>query len=115
MSIHAREGTVAWSQRGETAGEVHKYEADVVGFQAPVVWKQGTRLRRHGRDGNTFLDWDVRRAGGKRRALPSAARGRRAEGLGRAAHNYECANEQRIEAAERLVQAFPNTSTSASS
>ena len=35
----------------------HKYEADVVGYQAPVVWKNAQGCVVNDVDGNCFIDW----------------------------------------------------------
>ena len=35
----------------------HRFEADVVGFQAPVVWDHARGCVVTDVDGNTYLDW----------------------------------------------------------
>lgn len=85
----------------------HQYEADVVGFQAPVVWESGRGCVVTDVDGNTYIDWTsgvlVTNVGHCHPHLVEAAQKASAKLL----NNYECANVQRIEAAERFVKALP--------
>jgi len=85
----------------------HKYEADVVGFQAPVVWQSAKGCVVEDVDGNTYIDWTsgvlVTNVGHCHPYLVDAAN----RASGKLLNNYECANEYRIEAAERLVKALP--------
>jgi len=85
----------------------HAYEADVVGFQAPVVWDTARGCVVTDVDGNTYLDWTsgvlVTNVGHCHPHLVAAAQ----KAAGRLLNNYECANVERIEAAERLVKALP--------
>ena len=85
----------------------HNFEADVVGFQAPVVWDHAIGCVVHDVDGNVFLDWTcgvlVTNVGHCHPHLVEAIR----RAAGRILNNYECANVERIEAAERLVKALP--------
>jgi 4-aminobutyrate aminotransferase-like enzyme len=85
----------------------HKYEADVAGFQAPVVWDHALGSVVTDVDGNTYLDWTcgvlVTNVGHCHPHLVEAVR----KASGRLLNNYECANVERIEAAERLVKALP--------
>ncbi|MFA5688300.1 MAG: aspartate aminotransferase family protein [Kiritimatiellales bacterium] len=85
----------------------HQYEADVVGYQAPVVWESGKGCLVHDVDGNVFIDWTsgvlVTNVGHCHPHLVKATK-RASEDL---LNNYECANTYRIEAAERLVKALP--------
>jgi len=85
----------------------HRYEADVVGFQAPVVWKSGRGALVTDVDGNTYIDWTsgvlVTNVGHCHPHLVQAVQKASAELL----NNYECANTYRILAAERLVKALP--------
>ena len=85
----------------------HKYEADVVGFQAPVVWESGRGCMVTDVDGNRYIDWTsgvlVTNVGHCHPHLVAAVQKASAELL----NNYECANTYRIQAAERLVKAFP--------
>jgi 4-aminobutyrate aminotransferase-like enzyme len=85
----------------------HRYEADVVGFQAPVVWESASGCVVSDVDGNAFIDWTsgvlVTNVGHCHPHLVRAT----AEAGARLLNNYECANTYRIEAAERLVKALP--------
>ncbi|MBI5381212.1 MAG: aspartate aminotransferase family protein [Opitutae bacterium] len=85
----------------------HKYEADAVGFQAPVVWDHAQGCVVTDVDGNTYLDWTcgvlVTNVGHCHPHLVAAAQ----KATTRLLNNYECANVERIEAAERLVKALP--------
>jgi 4-aminobutyrate aminotransferase-like enzyme len=85
----------------------HKFEADVVGFQAPVVWDHAKGCVVTDVDGNTYLDWTcgvlVTSVGHCHPHLVAAAQ----KATTRLLNNYECANVERIEAAERLVKALP--------
>lgn len=85
----------------------HRYEADVVGFQAPIVWDHARGSVVTDVDGNTFLDWTcgvlVTNVGHCHPHLVEAAQ----QATARLLNNYECANVERIAAAERLVKALP--------
>lgn len=85
----------------------HKFEADVVGFQAPVVWESGRGCIVKDVDGNTYLDWTsgvlVTNVGHCHPHLVREVQ-KASEML---LNNYECANKHRICAAERLVKALP--------
>ena len=85
----------------------HKFEADVVGFQAPVVWDHAKGSLVTDVDGNTYLDWTcgvlVTSVGHCHPHLVAAAQ----KATARLFNNYECANVERIAAAERLVRALP--------
>ena len=85
----------------------HRYEADVVGFEAPVVWDHASGCVVTDVDGNTYLDWTsgvlVTSVGHCHPHLVAAVR----RASGRLLNNYECASVERIEAAERLVKALP--------
>jgi 4-aminobutyrate aminotransferase-like enzyme len=85
----------------------NKYEADVTGYQAPVVWKSGNGCVVTDVDGNTFLDWTsgvlVANVGHCHPHLVQATQAASGDLL----NNYECANTYRIAAAEHLVKALP--------
>ncbi len=85
----------------------NKYEADVVGYQAPLVWESAKGCVVSDVDGNTFIDWTsgvlVTNVGHCHPHLLQAARNASEDLL----NNYECANTYRIEAAEKLVRALP--------
>jgi 4-aminobutyrate aminotransferase-like enzyme len=85
----------------------HQFEADVVGFQAPVVWDHAKGCVVTDVDGNTYLDWTcgvlVTNVGHCHPHLVAAIQ----KAATRLLNNYECANVERIEAAERLIKALP--------
>jgi len=85
----------------------HQFEADAVGFQAPVVWDHAKGCVVTDVDGNTYLDWTcgvlVTSVGHCHPHLVEAAQ----HATARLLNNYECANVERIAAAERLVKALP--------
>jgi len=85
----------------------HRYEADAVGFQAPVVWHSARGCVVRDVDGNTFIDWTsgvlVTNVGHCHPRLVEAVR----KASGELINNYECANVHRIEAARALVRALP--------
>lgn len=85
----------------------HRYEADLTGFQAPVVWDHARGCIVTDVDGNTYIDWTsgvlVTSVGHCHPHLVAAAQ----RATERLLNNYECANVERIEAAERLVHVLP--------
>jgi 4-aminobutyrate aminotransferase/(S)-3-amino-2-methylpropionate transaminase len=85
----------------------HQFEADVVGFQAPVVWDHAKGCTVTDVDGNTFLDWTcgvlVTNVGHCHPHLVEAVQ----KASARLLNNYESPNVERIEAAERLVKVLP--------
>lgn len=85
----------------------HQYEPDVVGFQAPVVWDHAKGCVVTDVDGNVYLDWTcgvlVTNVGHCHPHLVAAIE----KAATRLLNNYECANVERIEAAERLVKVLP--------
>jgi len=91
----------------ELLNEWHRYEADVVGYQAQVVWKSAKGCVVNDVDGNSYLDWTsgvlVTNVGHCHPHLVRAIN-RASQDL---LNNYECANTYRIEAAKKLVSALP--------
>lgn len=85
----------------------HQYEADVVGYQAQIVWESAKGCLVNDVDGNVFLDWTsgvlVTNVGHCHPHLVKATQ-KASEDL---LNNYECATTYRIEAAERLVNVLP--------
>lgn len=85
----------------------HQFEADPVGFQAPVVWDTAKGCVVTDVDGNKYLDWTcgvlVTNVGHCHPHLVNAIK----KAADRLLNNYECANVERIDAAERLVKALP--------
>jgi 4-aminobutyrate aminotransferase-like enzyme len=107
MAIACVKGPLPGPKGKKLLDKWHKYEADVVGFQAPVVWESGRGCIVTDVDGNTYIDWTsgvlVTNVGHCHPHLVAATQKATAELL----NNYECANTYRILAAERLVRAFP--------
>ncbi|MEI7437814.1 MAG: aspartate aminotransferase family protein, partial [bacterium] len=85
----------------------YKYEADVAGYQAPLVWESARGCVVTDVDGNRYIDWTsgvlVTNVGHCHPHLVAAAQKATAQLL----NNYECANLPRIQAAEALVKALP--------
>ena len=85
----------------------HQFEADVVGYQAPIVWESAHGCVVNDVDGNQFIDWTsgvlVTNVGHCHPHLVKAVQ----EASGQLLNNYECANVQRILAAEKLVKVLP--------
>ena len=83
-------------------------EADSTGYQAPVVWREGRGCTVTDVDGNTYLDWTsgvlVTNVGHCHPHLVGAIQAASA----RLINNYECPNEHRVLAAEKLVEALPD-------
>ncbi|MCL2648758.1 MAG: aspartate aminotransferase family protein [Phycisphaerales bacterium] len=107
MGVTRVNGTLPGPKGKELLERWHKYEADVVGFQAPVVWDHGRGVVVTDVDGNTFIDWTsgvlVTSVGHCHPHLVQAAQ----KASARLLNNYENASVERIEAAERLVKALP--------
>ncbi len=82
-------------------------EAQCTGYQARVVWDRARGVVVTDVDGNTFLDWTsgvlVTNVGHCHPHLVKAVQDASAKLL----NNYECLNEPRVQAAERLVQILP--------
>lgn len=108
MGITDVKGPLPGPKGRELLGRWHKYEADVVGFQAPVVWESASGCVVKDVDGNTYLDWTsgvlVTNVGHCHPHLVKTAQ----EATAQLLNNYECANTYRIMAAERLVKALPD-------
>jgi 4-aminobutyrate aminotransferase len=85
----------------------HTFEANTVGFQAPVVWESGKGVLVTDVDGNVFIDWTsgvlVTNTGHCHPKLVEAVR----DAVGRLINNYECPSPARIKAAEDLVAHLP--------
>lgn len=107
MKITRVNGPLPGPRGRELLEKWHRYEADVVGFQAPVVWDHARGCVVTDVDGNTYLDWTcgvlVTNVGHCHPHLVAAIQ----KAAARLLNNYECANVERIEAAERLVRALP--------
>ncbi|HUT90690.1 MAG TPA: aspartate aminotransferase family protein [Thermoguttaceae bacterium] len=85
-----------------------RVEADSTGYQAPVVWETGRGSTVTDVDGNTYLDWTsgvlVTNVGHCHPHLVRAIQ----ESAAKLINNYECPNEYRVLAAEKLVAALPD-------
>lgn len=82
-------------------------EAQCTGYQAQVVWDRASGVAVTDVDGNTFIDWTsgvlVTNVGHCHPDLVRAVQDAAAKLL----NNYECLNEPRVEAAEKLVAVMP--------
>lgn len=108
MSIAKINGTLPGPEGEKLLAKWNKYEANVVGYQAPVVWKSAKGCVVEDVDGNSFIDWTsgvlVVNVGHCHHHLVEATK-KASEYL---LNNYECANTYRIKAAEKLVGALPD-------
>jgi 4-aminobutyrate aminotransferase len=84
-----------------------KVEAQCTGYQAQVVWDSAKGVVVTDVDGNTFLDWTsgvlVTNVGHCHPHLVKAIQAAAAKLL----NNYECLNEPRVQAAEKLISILP--------
>jgi 4-aminobutyrate aminotransferase-like enzyme len=107
MGVTHVQGPLPGPKGKKLLAEWHRYEADAVGFQAPVVWKSARGCVVTDVDGNTYIDWTsgvlVTNVGHCHPDLVAPVR----EAMGELLNNYECANVQRIEAAKAFVKALP--------
>ncbi|MCK5803883.1 MAG: aspartate aminotransferase family protein [Lentisphaeria bacterium] len=107
MSIARVNGPLPGPKGTELIKQWHKYEADVTGFQAPVVWDHAHGCVVTDVDGNVFIDWTsgvlVTNVGHCHPHLVKKTQ----EASAILLNNYECANVQRVEAAKRLVGVLP--------
>lgn len=108
MAIAHVNGPLPGPKGRELLQEWHRYEADVVGYQAPVVWDHAAGCVVTDVDGNRYIDWTsgvlVTNVGHCHPRLVEATQ-RASERL---LNNYECANVERIAAAKDLVAALPD-------
>ncbi len=86
----------------------HKVEADVTGYQAPVVWERGEGCIVTDVDGNRYIDWTsgvlVTSVGHCHPRLVEAVR----TAVGMLINNYESPTRYRVEAAQALMQVMPD-------
>ena len=84
-----------------------RVEAQCTGYQARVVWDRASGVAVTDVDGNTFIDWTsgvlVTNVGHCHQDLVRAVQ----EASAKLLNNYECLNEPRVEAAEKLVSVLP--------
>ncbi len=87
--------------------EWHKYEADVCGYQASVVWEKGEDCIVTDVDGNKFIDWTsgvlVTNVGHCHPKLVKAMQ----ESTAKLINNYECPTKYRVDAAKALMKVAP--------
>ena len=85
----------------------HKYEADVTGYQAQIVWEKGEGCIVTDVDGNKFIDWTsgvlVTNVGHCHPKMIDAVR----ESVKKLINNYESPTEYRIKAAKALMEVMP--------
>jgi 4-aminobutyrate aminotransferase-like enzyme len=107
MKITHVKGPLPGPRSKQLLDKWHRYEADVVGFQAPLVWDRARGCIVTDVDGNRYIDWTsgvlVTNVGHCHPHLVAAVQ----KASTRLLNNYECANVERIVAAERLVKALP--------
>ena len=107
MAIVNVKGSLPGKNSKELLEKWHKFEADVVGYQAPVVWKSAKGCVVADVDDNTYIDWTsgvlVTNVGHCHSHLVEATKKASDDLL----NNYECGNTYRITAAEKLVSAMP--------
>jgi len=84
-----------------------KVEAQCTGYQARVCWDRGKGVVVTDVDGNTFIGWTsgvlVTNVGHSHPHMVAAVQAAAAKLM----NNYECLNEPRVQAAEKLVQILP--------
>jgi 4-aminobutyrate aminotransferase-like enzyme len=107
MAITNVKGSLPGTKSKILLAQWHKYEADVVGYQAQTVWETGSGVVVTDVDGNRFIDWTsgvlVTNVGHCHPKLVAAIQ----KAAGMLLNNYECANVQRIQAAEALAKHLP--------
>ncbi len=107
MSIANVKGSLPGPKSKELLEKWHKFEADVIGYQAQLVWDKAKGCVVTDVDGNTYIDWTsgvlVTNVGHCHPHLVKATQ-KASEDL---LNNYECGNTYRIAAAEKLVAALP--------
>lgn len=107
MSYTNVKGTVPGPRSKEIIDIWHQYEADVTGYQAPVVWDRGSGCIVTDVDGNTFIDWTsgvlVTNVGHAHPAMVKAVQ----ESVTKLINNYECPTEYRALAAKALMAVMP--------
>jgi 4-aminobutyrate aminotransferase-like enzyme len=85
----------------------HMFEADVTGFQPPVVWESASGCRVTDVDANVYIDWTsgvlVTNVGHCHPKLVTAIQNAAANLL----NNYENCHPWRVDAARKLVAALP--------
>lgn len=105
-TVHVH-GPLPGPRSAELFARWERAEAQCAGYQARVVWDHAEGVIVTDVDGNTFLDWTsgvlVANVGHCHPRLVSAIQQAAAKLL----NNYECLNEPRVLAAEKLVAVLP--------
>ncbi|MCX6622979.1 MAG: aminotransferase class III-fold pyridoxal phosphate-dependent enzyme, partial [Acidobacteria bacterium] len=100
-------GTLPGPRSKELFERWAKAEAQCTGYQARVCWDHAEGVEVTDVDGNRFIDWTsgvlVTNVGHSHPHLVAAVQAAAA----RLMNNYECLNEPRVLAAEKLVQILP--------
>ncbi len=88
--------------------EWHKFEADVTGYQAPIVWERAEGCIVTDVDGNRYIDWTsgvlVTSVGHCHPRMVEAVR----DSVGKLINNYESPTEYRVKAAKALMEVMPS-------
>ena len=96
MGIINVSGPLPGPKSKELIEKWHANEADVTGFQAPVVWDHAKGCTVTDADGNTYIDWTsgvlVTNVGHCHPKLVEAAQ----KASARLLNNYECPNVERV-------------------
>jgi 4-aminobutyrate aminotransferase len=107
MSISCVKTAIPGPRSKDLFARWEKVEAQCTGYQARVCWDSGRGVVVTDVDGNTFLDWTsgvlVTNVGHSHPHLVAAVQ----EAAGKLMNNYECLNEPRVVAAEKLVSILP--------
>lgn len=102
------EGNLPGPKSKKLIEEWHKYEADVTGYQAPVVWDKAEGCIVTDVDGNRYIDWTsgvlVTSVGHCHPRMVEAVR----ESVGKLINNYESPTEYRVKAAKALMEVMPS-------
>jgi 4-aminobutyrate aminotransferase-like enzyme len=100
-------GAVPGPKSKKLIDEWHQYEADVTGYQAPVVWETGDGCIVTDVDGNSYIDWTsgvlVTNVGHCHPKLVKSVQ----ESVPKLINNYECPTEYRVKAAKALMDVMP--------
>ena len=108
MTVARVKGPLPGPRSKELFDRWAKAEAQCAGYQARVCWDQAKGVVVTDVDGNTFLDWTsgvlVTNVGHSHPHLVEVVQAAAA----RLMNNYECLNEPRVAAAEKLVQILPS-------
>jgi 4-aminobutyrate aminotransferase-like enzyme len=100
-------GSLPGPKSKQLLDEWHKYEADVTGYQAPVVWEKGEGCIVTDVDGNKYIDWTsgvlVTNVGHCHPKMIKAVQ----ESVTKLINNYESPTEYRVKAAKALMEVMP--------